>query len=192
MTPEMVSASGEHNLSPFLQTHSSTPMKLNALALSSLLVAAPVLSFAAPAANAQNFTPDAGGIHGLCDSSSRYRHTRTFWGRRTRIGGSRRNCQAARDWASREAERNRNHDRNSQFIGIGGDLLTGLILNSQQRQAQPAPSTSMKAEMALMKQQQEIELLKMQLQAQQAAQYGAPVHVQHSVPVRPAYTPYAY
>ena len=47
-----------------------------------------------------------------------------------------------------------------------------------------------------MKQQQEIELLKLQLQAQQAAQYGAPVHVQHSVPVRPAYNvaprPYAY
>ena len=166
-------------------------MKLNALALSSLLISAPVLSLAAPAANAQNFTPNAGGIHGLCDSSSGYRHTKSWIGSR-KAGGSRRDCRAARDWASREAERNRNHDRNSQFIGIGGDLLTGLILNSQQRQAQPAPSTSMKAEMALMKQQQEIELLKMQLQAQQAAQYGAPVHVQHSVPVRPAYTPYAY
>ena len=173
-------------------------MKFNALALSSLLVAAPVLSLAAPAANAQNFTPNAGGIHGLCDSSSGYRHTRTFLGRRTRVGGSRRNCKAARDWASREAERNRNHDRTSQYIGIGGNLLTGLILNSQQRKAEPpAPSTSLKAEMALMKQQQEIELLKLQLQAQQAqqAQYGAPARVQY-VPVRSttnvAPRPYAY
>ena len=172
-------------------------MKFNALALSSLLVAAPVLSLAAPAANAQNFTPNAGGIHGLCDSSSGYRHTRTFLGRRTRIGGSRRNCQAARDWASREGERNRNHARNSQFIDIGGNLLTGLILNSQQRQAQPDNSSSREAELALMKQQQEIELLKLQLQAQQAqqAQYGAPVRVQY-VPVRPttnvAPRPYAY
>ena len=172
-------------------------MKFNALALSSLLVAAPVLSFAAPAANAQNFTPNAGGIHGLCDSSSGYRHTRTFWGRRTRIGGSRRNCKAARDWASREAERNRNHDRTSQYIGIGGDLLTGLILKGQQRQAQPDNSSSREAELALMKQQQEIELLKLQLQAQQAqqAQYGAPARVQY-VPVRSTFNvaprPYAY
>ena len=170
-------------------------MKLNALALSSLLISAPVLSLAAPAANAQNFTPNAGGIHGLCDSSSGYKHTK-FFGIGKKVGGSRRDCRAARDWASREGERNRNHDRNSQFIGIGGNLITGLILNSQQqqqqREAQPANSSSLKAELALMKQQQEIELLKMQLQAQQAAQYGAPVHVQHSVPIRPAYTPYAY
>ena len=170
-------------------------MKFNALALSSLLVAAPVLSVAAPAANAQNFTPNAGGIHGLCDSSSGYRHNK-FFGISKKIGGSRRDCRAARDWASREGERNRNHDRTSQYIGIGGDLLTGLILKGQQRQAKPDNSSSREAELALMKQQQEIELLKMQLQAQQAAQYGAPVHVQHSVPVRPAYNvaprPYAY
>ena len=173
-------------------------MKFNALALSSLLVAAPVLSLAAPAANAQNFTPNAGGIHGLCDSSSGYRHSNFLNVITKKTGGSRRDCRAARDWASREGERNRRHDRNSQFIDIGGNLLTGLILNSQQRQAQPpAPSTSMKAEMALMKQQQEIELLKLQLQAQQAqqAQYGAPVRVQY-VPVRSttnvAPRPYAY
>ena len=180
-------------------------MKLNALALSSLLISAPVLSLAAPAANAQNFTPNAGGIHGLCDSSSGYRHTKSWIGSR-KAGGSRRDCRAARDWASREGERNRNHDRNSQFIGIGGNLITGLILNSQkqqqQREAQPANSSSLKAELALMKQQQEIEQLKMQLQAQQAAQYGAPVSTQRTHTVyhyqapRPAYnvapTPYAY
>ena len=180
-------------------------MKLNALALSSLLISAPVLSLAAPAANAQNFTPNAGGIHGLCDSSSGYKHTK-FFGIGKKVGGSRRDCRAARDWASREGERNRNHDRNSQFIGIGGNLITGLILNSQQqqqqREAQPANSSSLKAELALMKQQQEIEQLKMQLQAQQAAQYGAPVSTQRTTTVyryqapRPAYnvapTPYAY
>ena len=96
-------------------------MKLNALALSSLLISAPVLSLAAPAANAQNFTPNAGGIHGLCDSSSGYRHKK-FFGISKKTGGSRRDCRAARDWASLEGERNRNHDRNSQFIGIGGNL----------------------------------------------------------------------
>ena len=46
-------------------------MQFNALALSSLLISAPVLSFAAPAANAQNFTPNAGGIHGLMQSIAR-------------------------------------------------------------------------------------------------------------------------
>ena len=172
-------------------------MKFNALALSSLLVAAPVLSVAAPAANAQNFIPNAGGIHGLCDSSSGYRHTNVLNVITKKTGGSRRDCRAARDWASREGARNRNHDRNSQFIDIGGNLLTGLILNSQQRQAQPDNSSSREAELALMKQQQEIELLKLQLQAQQAqqAQYGAPVRVQY-VPVRSttnvAPRPYAY
>ena len=181
-------------------------MKFNALALSSLLISAPVLTLAAPAANAQNFTPTAGGIHGLCDSSSGYRHSNVLGIVTKKIGGSRRDCRAARDWASREGERNRNHDRNSQFIGIGGNLITGLILNSQQqqqqREAQPANASSLKAELALMKQQQEIEQLKMQLQAQQAAQYGAPVSTQRTHTVyhyqapRPAYnvapTPYAY
>ena len=170
-------------------------MKFNALALSSLLVSAPVLTLAAPAANAQNFTPNAGGIHGLCDSSSGYRHSNFLNVITKKTGGSRRDCRAARDWASREGARNRNHDRNTQLIGIGGNLLTGLILNSQQRQAQPDNSSSREAELALMKQQQEIELLKLQLQAQQAqqaAQYGAPVRVQY-VPVRPqVYRPYAY
>ena len=163
-------------------------MQFNALALSSLLISAPVLSFAAPAANAQNFTPNAGGIHGLCDSGSAYRHTSSIFGSNN-VGGSIRDCRSARKWASREGARNRRHDRNSQYIGIGANLLTGLILNSQQRQAQPDNSSSRAAELALMKQQQEIELLKMQLQAQQAAkyQYGAPVRVQHTVPVRPSY-----
>ena len=172
-------------------------MQFNALALSSLLISAPVLSFAAPAANAQNFTPNAGGIHGLCDSGSAYRHTSSIFGSNN-VGGSIRNCRAARKWASREGARNRRHDRNSQYIGIGANLLTGLILNSQQRKAEPpAPSTSLKAEMALMKQQQEIELLKLQLQSQQAqqAQYGAPARVQY-VPVRSTFNvaprPYAY
>ena len=166
-------------------------MKLNALALSSLLISVPVLSFAAPSANAQNFTPNAGGVHGLCDSYSGYRHNKSFSGSRSKIGKSRRDCRAARDWASHEAERNRNHDRNSQFIGLGGNLITGLILNSQQQQAQKDDSSIKEAELALLKQQQEIELLKMQLQAQQAAQYspyGAPVRVQNAYPVHPAYT----
>ena len=161
-------------------------MKLNAIALSSLLISAPVLSFAAPSANAQNFVPNAGGILGLCDSNSGYLHTQPI-----KFGGSKRDCEAARDWASDEAARNRNHDRNSQFIGLGGNLITGLILNSQQQQAQKDDSSIKQAELALLKQQQEIELLKMQLQAQQAAQYspyGAPVRVQNTYPVHPAYT----
>ena len=117
-------------------------MKFNALALSSLLISAPVLSLTAPAANAQNFTPNAGGIHGLCDSSSGYKHTNVLGIVTKKIGGSRRDCRDARKWASREGARNRRHDRNSQLIGIGGDLLTGLILNSQQRQAQPPAPVS--------------------------------------------------
>lgn len=89
------------------------------------------MNFNALAAHAQNFTPDAGGIHGLCDSYSGYRHTKAFLGKSKKVGKSRRDCRAARDWASQEAERNRNHDRNSQFIELGGGLLTGLILNGQ-------------------------------------------------------------
>ena len=166
-------------------------MQLNAIALSSLLIAAPVLSFAAPSANAQNFTPNTGGILGLCDSNSGYLHTRPL-----QVGGSSRDCEEARELAADEAARNRNHDRNSQLIGLGGNLITGLIFNSQQQRQAPKDDSAIKqAELALLKQQQEIELLKMQLQAQQAAQYspyGVPVRVQNTYPVQPTYTHPAY
>ena len=71
----------------------------------------------------------------------------------------------------------------SSSLGLGGNLVTELILNSQQQKQQPAaPAGPPEAELALMKQQQELELLKLQLQlqAQQARPlYGAPATVNY-------------
>ncbi len=75
-----------------------------------------------------------------------------------------RDCSDARKWASKEASRNRRHETQSQLLDLGGNLVTGLILNSQQQKQQPAaPAGPSEAELALMKQQQELELLKLQL-----------------------------
>ena len=94
-----------------------------------------------------------------------------------------RDCSDARKWASKEASRNRRHETQSQLLDLGGNLVTGLILNSQQQKQQPAaPAGPSEAELALMKQQQELELLKLQLQlqAQQPRPaYGSPTTVNY-------------
>ena len=170
-------------------------MSFNSFTAASLALSASVISLVAPAARADVY--DSFGIYGNCDSGSLSLH-----GPKGSLNAGGRDCRAARKWASKEASRNRRHETQSQLLGLGGNLVTGLILNSQQRQAQPDNSSSRAAELALMKQQQEIEQLKMQLQAQPAAQYGAPVSTQRTTTVyryqapRPAYnvapTPYAY
>ncbi|MBV2352418.1 hypothetical protein KUL97_11940 [Synechococcus sp. HK05] len=135
-------------------------MTLKASAAAALLAGAATLSIAAPAAHAQNF-----GIYGACDSGSV-----NISGNGGGFNASGRDCTAARDWQSKENARDRQHVTQDQLIGLGGNLTTGLIMNAQNRQPQvqpqplwqvAAPSTT---ELELMRQQQEIELLKLKLQ----------------------------
>ncbi|MFZ9781572.1 MAG: hypothetical protein ACO3DY_06920 [Candidatus Nanopelagicaceae bacterium] len=149
-------------------------MSFKAFAAAALLAGTASASLAAPDAHAQVFTPDAGGFYGLCDSSSS-----------SLLFQSSRNCQAARDYAAQEGARNREHARTSQFIELGGNLITGLILNSQNQNREPERTSPSEAELAILRQQQEIELLKLklQLQQQQAGAYGAGVNVQNVQPM---------
>ena len=147
-------------------------MSFNAFTAASLALSASVISLVAPAARADVY--DSFGIYGNCDSSSL--DLRGPDGSFT-AGG--RDCRKARKWASKEASRNRRHETQSQLIGLGGNLVTGLILNSQQQKQQPAaPAGPSEAELALMQQQQEIELLKLQAQ-QPRPLYGAPATVNY-------------
>lgn len=143
------------------------------LAAASIAAGASLLSFTAPGdAHAQSFVKDIFGDKGACDEG--FVLTPGF-------GAGGRDCGDAIDFAREEASKDRRHDRNSQLIGLGGNLVTGLILNSQNQKAQQSSGPS-EAELALIKQQHELELLKlqMQLQAQQARPvYGAPTTVNY-------------
>ena len=156
-----------------------TSFKSLATAAASVAAGATVLAFSGPAAKADVY--DSFGVHGGCDSG-----TITGWGNGAGFNYAQRDCEKHRDWAAKEARRNRQHETQGQLIGIGGNILTGLINNSQNRQQ------SSSAELALQRQQQEIELLKLQLQQQrQQAAYGVQ-HVGNYGPVmQPAY-PYGY
>ena len=151
-------------------------MAFNSFTAASLALGASVISLAAPAARADVY--DSFGFYGNCDSGSV-----AVRGPNGEVKAGGRDCRKARKWASKEASRNRRHETQSQLVGLGGNLVTGLILNSQQQKQQPAePAGPSEAELALMKQQQEIELLKLQLQlqAQQARPvYGAPANVNY-------------
>ena len=152
-------------------------MAFNSFTAASLALGASVISLAAPAARADVY--DSFGFYGNCDSGSV-----AVRGPNGEVKAGGRDCRKARKWASKEASRNRRHETQSQLLGLGGNLVTGLILNSQQQQQQqaPQPTGTSEAELALMKQQQEIELLKLQLQlqAQQARPvYGAPANVNY-------------
>ena len=154
-------------------------MATNSFTAASLALGAAVISLAAPAARADVY--DSFGFHGNCDSGSV-----ALRGPNGEVEAGGRDCRKARKWASKEASRNRRHETQAQLLGLGGNLVTGLILNSQQQQQQqqqePQPVGPSEAELALMKQQQEIELLKLQLQlqAQQARPvYGAPTNVNY-------------
>ena len=156
-----------------------TSIKSLATAAASVAAGATVLAFSGPAANANTF-----GLQGGCDSSSV-----TAWGNGAGINVDQRDCDDHRDWLSKEARLDRRHQTQGQLIGIGGNILTGLINNSQNRQQ------SSSAELALQRQQQEIELLKLQLQLQQQQQQQAAYGVQnvgnYGPVVQPAY-PYGY
>lgn len=152
----------EHTQPP----HSLTPFKamtFKAFAAAALLAGGATLSIAAPAAHAQNF-----GIYGACDSGSV-----SISGNGGGFNASGRDCAAARDWQSKENARDRQHATQGQLIGLGGNLITGLIMNAQNRQAQPQAQPVQQAaaptvtELELMRQQQEIELLKLKLQLAQ-------------------------
>lgn len=151
-------------------------MSFNSFTAASLALSASVISLVAPAARADVY--DSFGFYGNCDSSSL-----ALRGPDGSLEAGGRDCRDARKWASKEASRNRRHETQSQLIGLGGNLVTGLILNSQQQKQQPAePAGPSEAELALMKQQQELELLKLQLQlqAQQTRPvYGAPATVNY-------------
>ena len=147
-------------------------MSFKTITTSSLAVGALALTLAPGDAHAQSFVKDIFGDKGACDEG--FVLTPGF-------GAGGRDCGDAIDFAREEASKDRRHDRNSQLIGLGGNLVTGLILNSQNQKAQQSSGPS-EAELALIKQQHELELLKlqMQLQAQQARPvYGAPTTVNY-------------
>ena len=142
------------------------------LAAASIAAGASLLSFSTPDAHAQSFVADIFGDKGACQEG---------WGIGPGGAAGGRDCSKALDVVQEEASKDRRHDRNSQLIGLGGNLVTGLILNHQQQKAEESAGPSA-AELALIQQQHELELLKLQLQlqAQQARPvYGAPATVNY-------------
>ena len=127
-------------------------MSFHTITAASLALGASVMSMAAPAVRADVY--DSFGFYGNCDSGSVA--VRGPNGEALEAGG--RDCRKARKWASKEASRNRRHETQSQLLGLGGNLVTGLILNSQQQKQQAAePTGPSEAELALLKQPQELE-----------------------------------
>ena len=159
-----------------------TSIKSLATAAASVAAGATVIAFSGPAAQANPL--NTFGWEGGCDSRSI-----TGWVNGAGGNYTERDCADHRVWASEEARRDRRHQTQGQLIGIGGNILTGLINNSQNRQQTSS------AELALQRQQQEIELLKLQLQLQQQQQQQAAYGVQnvgnYGPVVQPAY-PYGY
>ena len=148
-------------------------MSFKTITTTSLAVGASLLSFSTPDAHAQSFVADIFGDKGACQEAWQVDP------RKGARGG--RDCSKALDVVQEEASKDRRHDRNSQLIGLGGNLVTGLILNHQQQKAEESAGPSA-AELALIQQQHELELLKLQLQlqAQQARPvYGAPATVNY-------------
>ena len=161
-----------------------TSLKTLATAAVSITAGATVLALSGPAAKADVY--DSFGLQGGCDSVSLFGGGNGFIG-----GGSVRDCEKHREWAAQEARRNRQHQTQGQLIGIGGNIITGLINNSQNR------NQSSSTELALRQQQQEIELLKLQLQQQQQqAAYGVQTVGNYGPVMQPGYPqapyPYAY
>ena len=147
-------------------------MSFKTITTSSLAIGALALTLAPADAHAQSFVKDIFGDKGACDEGFV-----AFPG----VAGGGRDCSKALDVVQEEASKDRRHDRNSQLIGLGGNLVTGLILNHQQQKAEESAGPSA-AELALIQQQHELELLKLQLQlqAQQARPvYGAPATVNY-------------
>ena len=149
-------------------------MSFKTITTTSLAVGASLLSFSTPDAHAQSFVADIFGDKGACQEAWQVDP------RKGARGG--RDCSKALDVVQEEASKDRRHDRNSQLIDLGGNLVSGLILNSQNQKAEKSSGPS-DAELALIKQQHELELLKLQLQlqAQQARPvYGAPATVNYA------------
>tara|TARA_X000000368_G_scaffold224308_1_gene177065 strand:- start:39 stop:566 length:528 start_codon:yes stop_codon:yes gene_type:complete len=167
-------------------------MSFKTITTSSLAIGALALTLAPADAHAQSFVKDIFGDKGACDEGFVVLPG---------VAGGGRDCSEALDVVQEEASKDRRHDRNSQLIGLGGNLVTSLILNSQNQKAEESAGPSA-AELALIQQQHELELLKLQLQlqAQQARPvYGAPATVNY-VPGYPqppvanpaSYGPYPY
>ena len=137
-------------------------LKIISTSAASLAAGLCLLSFSGNAAQANPFNTfgDAGG----CDSISAGGFDPGFGG--GFVSG--RDCGDHREWASKEARRDRRHSTQSQLIGLGGGLIGHIINSSQQRQQQQPVRPS--ADLTLIQQQQEIELLKMKLQLQQQQQ----------------------
>jgi hypothetical protein len=188
MPTQVISSEGDCGDLEFIRNreHTSLPpmttIKTIAAAAASLAAGATLMSVAGPAAQANPYNTfgDAGG----CDSVA-------IGGGNFNGGGfiAGRDCGDHRDWASREARRNRQHDTQTQLIGLGGGLLGQIINGSQQRQQAASVSSS---ELALLRQQQEIELLKMQLQMQQQPGYGYQTVNYVPAPQAPVYHQPAY
>ncbi|WP_115120428.1 hypothetical protein [Synechococcus sp. UW105] len=113
-----------------------TTIKTIAAAAASLAAGATLMTVAGPAAQANPY--NTFGRAGGCDSLA-------IGGGNFNGGGfiAGRDCGDHRDWASREARRNRQHDTQTQLIGLGGGLLGQIINGSQQRQ-QAAPASGSK------------------------------------------------
>ena len=141
MPTQVISSEGDCGDLEFIRNreHTSLPpmtmIKTIAAAAASLAAGATLMTVAGPAAQANPY--NTFGRAGGCDSLA-------LGGRGPNGGGfiAGRDCGDHRDWASREARRNRQHDTQTQLIGLGGGLLGQIINGSQQRQQAASVSSS--------------------------------------------------